>query len=373
MPIGLIVFTWDDRIGAEIKSKIPEELEISEQTLKQIYSSHFLEESGGFLSLIIGALNVASYYTGTGLNYFISLLLGIEEDPDNYEDAIIDATRFIINNLQNNRYESLLPSIYDRITLYPSFEEEQKLAIAYVDEVKRLIISRLIDEGNATKNDLLNWLKEKLQIEYLDIDGILNSLVKLGLIKISSVKGLPSESVFLTNDVFIIRTPAAHIIKQAKGKKLSESMSSEYLSNVKAFFQKYIPTLDDEKVISDILADTDTYTILNLIRLSPITRKGLDKVKKKVKNIDKALKKIWSAGIIQVLKDKSGEEFYFLKTDIRIEKFYPEYLIDIIRTSYNNKTVANPVLIEHLKNLRDVYQSQFKTKKKTKEKEEEKA
>ncbi|MHA1301462.1 MAG: hypothetical protein ACTSO9_18730, partial [Candidatus Helarchaeota archaeon] len=300
MPIGLVVFTWDDRIGAEVKAKIPEELEITEQTLKQIYSSHFLEESGGFLSLIIGALNVASYYTGTELSYFVSLLLNIEEDPDNYEDAIVDATRFIITNLDNDRYKEILPSIYDRISLYPSFEEEQKLAIAYTDEVKRLIINRLVEDGNATKNDLLNWLKEKLQVEYLDIDGILNSLVKLGIIKVASVKGLPSESIFLTNDVFITRTPPVHIIRQAKGKRLSATMGAEYLSNVKAYFERYKPSLDDEKIISDIVADTDTYTIWNLLRLSPVTKKGFDKVKKKVKDLDTALKKIWSAGMIQV-------------------------------------------------------------------------
>ncbi len=294
--------------------------------------------------------------------------MSIEEDPDDYEDAIIDTARHIITNLASDRYIELLPNMYDRISLYPSFEDEQKIALAYTDEVKRLIINRLVEDGNATKNDLLNWLKEKLEIEYLDIDGILNSLVKLGLIKIASVKGLPSESVFLTNDVFITRTPPVNIIKQAKGKRISETMGTEYLSNVKAYFERYKPNLDDEKTISDIIADTDTYTILNLLRLSPVTRRGLDKVKKKVKDLDKALKKIWSGGIIQVLKDKSGEEYYFLKTDIRIEKFYPEYLIDLIRTSFNNRTVANPVLIEHLRNLKDIYESQHgKGKKKKKE------
>ncbi|MHA1379452.1 MAG: hypothetical protein ACTSRG_13845 [Candidatus Helarchaeota archaeon] len=367
MPIGLVVFTWDDRIGAEVKAKVPVELEVPEQTLKQIYSSHFLEESGGFLSLIIGALNVASYYTGTELSYFVSLLLTIDEDPDNYEDAIIDAARYIITNMENDRYMEILPSIYDRISLYPSFEDEQKLALAYTDEVKRLIINRLVEDGSATKNDILNWLKEKLNLEYLDIDGILNSLVKLGLVKVASVKGLPSDSIFLTNDVFITRTPPAHIIKQAKGKRLSATMGSEYLSNVRAYFERYKPSLDDEKIIADIVADTDTYTILNLLRLSPVTKRGFDKVKKKVKDLDKALKKIWSAGMVQVLKDKSGEEYYFLKTDIRIEKFYPEYMIDVIRNNYNNRTMANPVLLEHLRNLKAAYETQYKIKKKKEE------
>ena len=258
MVTGLIVFSWDDRIGAELKAKFPENFEISEKTLKQIYSSHFLEDRGGFLSLLVGTLNVASYYTGLELNYFISLLLDFDEDADDYEEALIDAARIITINLENDKYLSLLPSIYNRILLYPTIEDEQKLAFVYTDEAKHLIINRLAEEGNATKNDLLSWLKEKMDVDYLDIDGILNSLVKLGLIKVSLVKNFPSEMVFLTADLVLIRKPPVHVIKLIKSKNISESITSEYLSNVKSFFQNYVPTLDDEKIISDIIADAET-------------------------------------------------------------------------------------------------------------------
>ena len=112
IPLGLVVFAWDDRIGAELKAKIPENLEFDELNLKQIYSAHFLEEIGGFLSLTIGTLNLSSYYTGPELNHFVSLILNIEEDPDEFEDILTDATRTIIQNLEEDSYVDLLPKIF---------------------------------------------------------------------------------------------------------------------------------------------------------------------------------------------------------------------------------------------------------------------
>ena len=373
MPRGMIVFTFDARVGTEIKTKFPQDLDISSDILMRIYTTHSFEESGGFLSMIIGSLNVASYFTGPETNYYVSLVLTMDEDPDSYEDAMTDAAREIMANLPNDRYLDLVPNIYNRIKLYPTFEEEQKIAVAYADMTKRIIIDRLIEDGSATKTDLLTWIKEKTGLEFIDIDAILNSLVKLGLIKISSVKGLPSESVFLTSDVFITRAPPVAIIKKSQAEAEKSAMARDYLASVKSYFKNYSPTPEDEKIISNIMADTDTYKILNLLRLSVVNRKGLEKLSKQVEDMDGALKKVWSAGLIQVLKDKQGEEFYHLKTDIRIHKFYPGYLVNKIRQSYEQKNIANPVLIEHLKHLRDTYidlKGLEKLKKKHKKEEE---
>jgi len=355
MPRGMIVFAFDARVGTEIKAKFPNDLDISGDILMRIYSTHSFEESGGFLSMIIGSLNIASYYTGPETNHYVSLILSMDEDPDTFEDAMTDAAREIMTNLANDRYRDLLPSMYTRIKLYPTFEEEQKLAVAYAELTKRIILDRLVEDGSATKTDLLAWLKEKTGQEFIDVDSILNSLVKLGLVKISSVKGLPSESVFLTSDVFITRAPPIAIVKKAQQGESTNPMLKDYIAAVKSYFKNYKPSPEDEKILSEIMADSDSYKVLNLLRLSVVNRKGLEKISKQVDDLDGALKKIWSAGLIQVIKDKQGEEFYHLKTDIRIEKFYPEYIVNRIRKAYEQKTVANTVLVEHLKHLRDTF------------------
>jgi len=67
------------------------------------------------------------------------------------------------------------------------------------------------------------------------------------------------------------------------------------------------------------------------------------------------LKWLWDAKIINVLRGKTGQEVYFLRTDINVKIVFPEYLINLILESYNNGTKSNSVLIEHLNVLKDTY------------------
>ncbi|MDX1797143.1 MAG: hypothetical protein R3255_00700, partial [Candidatus Lokiarchaeia archaeon] len=64
MPIGLVVMRWDDRVGTEILAKYPEEINVTDKTLMQVYSTHEYSGESGMISLMIGSLNIASYYTG---------------------------------------------------------------------------------------------------------------------------------------------------------------------------------------------------------------------------------------------------------------------------------------------------------------------
>jgi len=96
--------------------------------------------------------------------------------------------------------------------------------------------------------------------------------------------------------------------------------------------------------------------------MTPMTARGIEKMKRKVEDLNEAIKILWNSGLIRILKDKQGNEYYFLKSDIRIEKFFPSYLIDTIRKSYNNQTIANHVLIEHLNILKEEYLSNYHKK-----------
>ena len=142
MPVGLVVMKWDERVGTEILAKYPEEIIITDKTLMQVYSTHEYSGESGMISLMVGSLNIASYYTGPDKGYYILLLLNIDDDPDAYEGGLIDASRTILQNLDEDAYRQLVPSLFRRISVYPTLNEEQQLAITYQDELKRLIINR---------------------------------------------------------------------------------------------------------------------------------------------------------------------------------------------------------------------------------------
>jgi hypothetical protein len=56
--------------------------------------------------------------------------------------------------------------------------------------------------------------------------------------------------------------------------------------------------------------------------------------------------------IVKILKDKRDIEWVFLFTDISTDTFYPEYMLENIRTANLKKEIA----VKHLDLLEEAYQ-----------------
>ncbi|MFX1532211.1 MAG: DUF2341 domain-containing protein, partial [Promethearchaeota archaeon] len=206
-PLGLILMKWDERIGAELISKYPENVNVSDKTLMQIYGAHEYSGERGLVSLIRGNLNVLSYYTGPESAYYIVLILSIDDDPDMYEGAMPNIAQLILQHLDEDYYLQMIPSLFQRLSVYPSLTEEQNLLYYYQDDIKRMVINILRDYGVITKSELTIWVKDSELEGIIDLEAILADLIKIELIKVTSVKGIPSELIFLTKDFFMLRVP----------------------------------------------------------------------------------------------------------------------------------------------------------------------
>ncbi len=361
MPVGMLVMRWNERVGAELMAKYPDEVQVSDKTLMQVYSTHEYTGEAGMVSVMIGALNVASYYTGPEKGYYIMLLLNVDEDADSYEEGLADISRIILHNLEGDGFKRLVPSLFQRVSIYPSLNPEQKLAMIYYDEAKRMIMTRLRDEGAVTKSELQVWLKDQYRGGFVDIDSTLNSLVKEELVKVVSVKGMPSELVFLTADIFVARAPVPALIKEPAQRGLPATLAGAYLAEVKNFFTAYLPTEEDGQQLLNVVLDGPAYETLKLMREAFTTRDDLEKLKKKgVDNVDAVLKLLWEARMLAVLRDPDGNEYYCLKSDVVVEKLLPKYQIDVVRHNYNTKSKANVVLLEHLNVLEAAFVGQKK-------------
>ena len=112
MPVGLAIMRWDERVGTEILAKYPEELTITDKTLMQVYSTHEYSGESGMISLMIGSLNIASYYTGPDKGFYILLLLSLDDDPDAYEGGLIDISRIILQNVIDDAYVPMIPDLF---------------------------------------------------------------------------------------------------------------------------------------------------------------------------------------------------------------------------------------------------------------------
>ncbi|MFW9879221.1 MAG: hypothetical protein ACFFG0_39580, partial [Candidatus Thorarchaeota archaeon] len=316
-----------------------------------------------------GPLNIASYYTGREKPLYIILLLNLDEDADTYEGGLSDITRVIFQNYEDNAYLEMIPFLFQRLSTYPHLNEEQSLAITYLDGVNRLIINRLREEGVITKSELKIWLKDRYRDGFFDVDAILMELIKKDIIKEASVKGMPSELILLINDLFMIRKPPINLLKNSSERGLPEKFGEEYKVAVRKFFQKYRPSDDDNlKILDEVIADPQVYEILKLLRISIVTKNVLEKLRKKgVDDIDSGLKKLWDNQMIHVFQDTKGNEYYALLTDFYNSLIYPKYMVKTIIHQYGVKSKSTGVLIEYLNVLDDTYRS---TKLQLEEKEE---
>ena len=347
---------WDERVGTEILAKYPEEIVITDKTLMQVYSTHEYSGESGIISLMVGSLNIASYYTGPEKGYYILMLLNLDEDPDAYEGGLVDASRTILQNLEDDAYFNMIPSLFRRLSLYPTLNSEQQLAMTYQDEMKRMIINRLREEGTVSKSELMVWLKDRYKQGFVDLEGVLMELIKRELIKESSVKGMPSELIFLINDILILRVPPVQLLKNPTDRGLPLQLAEGYRIEAKKFFQSYNPSEQDNLRLIENLINPQIYETLRLLRTAIVTKNDLEKLKKKgVDDIDEVLKMLWETQMIQVFQDDKNNEYYALLSDFYVAKIFPKYLLNIIKVEYEKKSKADHVLVEYLTVLENAY------------------
>jgi hypothetical protein len=356
MPVGLVVMKWDERVGTEILAKYPEEIIVTDKTLMQVYSTHEYSGESGMISLMVGSLNIASYYTGPEKGYYILLLLNLDDDPDSYEGGLIDVSRIILQNLEDEAYAKLIPSLFQRLSVYPTLNNEQRLAMTYQDEIKRMILNRLRDEGVVSKSELMVWLKDKYRQGFVDLEGVLIELIKRELIKEASVKGMPSELIFLIHDMLMLRVPPVQLLKDPADRGLPSKLAGDYRTEVKKFFQNYRPSEQDNLRIIDIIINPQVYETLRLLRTAIVTKNDIEKLKKKcVEDVDEVLKMLWEGQMIQVFQDEMNNEYYALLSDFHLDLIFPKYLLHLIKAEYERKSKAEQVLVEYLAVLEDTY------------------
>jgi hypothetical protein len=355
-PLGLLLMKWDERIGTEIKIKYPSEVKISEKTLMQIYSTHEYSGERGVITLTAEAANIISYYSGPEEGYYLLLILNLDDDPDVYEGSLAETLRILLENIDDESYMKLIPSLFQRISLYPSLSFEEILAITYQNKIKRAIINLLKDEGVVIKSELIIWLKDKFIYGFFDLETILSELIKLDILKVSSIKDVPSELIFLTNDIYIVRVPPLKLLNKPTSYGLPTQFAKEYPNDIRDFFQTYQPTEADNIQIAEVLSNPQVYETLRLLRDAIVTREDLEKLRKKgVDDIYGVLKILWDNKIIKVFQDEKNIEYYALITDIYTNFIFPKYLLKTIKSAYESKSKVKKSLIEYLTILEESY------------------
>ena len=108
---------YDNKSGISIEATYPnEELGITDRTLMNIFSLHEFSKQDGIASLTVGEINITTYYTGEDKDYFVVLILGLLENPDDYEQGLKEISQIILENLEEEKYIDMLPSLFTQIS-----------------------------------------------------------------------------------------------------------------------------------------------------------------------------------------------------------------------------------------------------------------
>ena len=361
MPIGICLWEWDTRIGAEILGTWPREVKLENKTLMQLYSQHLYSAKADIVSMYVGSLNVLSIWTGSIHNYFLSILLHQDEDPENYSDIISDTMYYLVPYIQKDIYKPLLPSIYQRFKEYPDTDLEQRRAILYSNELNRSILNLLQEEGVYYKDELKIWLEDSLKKKAFNYEMAIERLSHNDLIKVSSVKGVEGTYVFLINDIALLRAPPIDLIQnfQAKG---DSKLNDVILSKIRDFFKFYKPSERDNLQILKFLSDLNYYKIVNFLRKTNANESTLKKLTiHGVDNVFTLINDLENLDIVDHTKNKNEDLIYFLKSDIIIDQITPNFMMRrLYDMNYEGK--KNPKLIKnYIKILKEsFYDNQLK-------------
>jgi hypothetical protein len=177
------------------------------------------------------------------------------------------------------------------------------------------------------------------------------------------VKGIAGDILFMVHDILFYRVPPISLIKDPSSKGLPSRLSKKYVASCKEFFETYVPTEEDNLLLMESLLDPAVYETMKLMRGAIVTMDDFEKLKKKgVDEIEVVLKVLLERELIVILQDKKGTNYYCLKSDYEIEKYFPAFLLNRIRSDFNNNVKHKKVLLEHLQMLKDVYQEPKKAK-----------
>ncbi|WEU40564.1 MAG: hypothetical protein OdinLCB4_001135 [Candidatus Odinarchaeum yellowstonii] len=361
MPKGLIVIRWDDKLGAIVEAKHPPDLQVRDDHVMRIFTTHTLGDAAqGFLSMKIEDLNVASYYSGVlksdAGQFCISLILEKDEDPEVFEEILVETALTILEKFRTPTFYDEIVKEYEKITKTPVVETEQRLALIFSDPIRLAILSKLT-EGSLTRKELVEWLKEQKNIDIPDLNATLAPFIKTGLVRTSFVEGITDECVFLVKDVFALRSPVKELILKSKKGGFNPSISDSYLQEVERFFSTYKSTQEDISNLSSLIIDPDTYYLLSKLRENPILKKELYANSKLSENrINELVSKLEENHLIRIIPDSNGDEWLCLISHILFVQFFPEYLIDVIRQKWNEGLIDQRQAIRHLELLMESYE-----------------
>jgi len=358
MPRGMIIAHWDETKGIRTVTQYPQNIHITDANLIHIYTRHVGAEHSppSILETDIQDTKYMTYRSGPDNNYFFILVADLDESSEMYEDGYVESLQLMIQNLHNNQYMDNISLFFTNIERYYLLNDEQKLSWLFRYDIRRYILEILRKVAVIEKHRLKLKINENYTDAFFDIEPILISLEKSGIIRVEDIED--STYVFFLEDVIFERIPPVDQHDTIVSRGLPAKLEKSYLHEVDKFFSGYKPSEEDAlDIIEKVILDTQIYESLKLLRVACIIREDFEELASKgVRDVDYILKVLWETNMILVLSGEDDKkEYYCLKSDFHVKPFFPSYLLNILKILYQNEMENPNALLRELQILKSMY------------------
>ena len=376
MPKSYIITRWSEEFGLIVESRFPENTPIDMDDMMRVFYAHITGANASkagnvVLKLAKSSCNVSSYFTGMSVEtpIIINLILELGEDPDMYSDSVLneineDIIKFfreVGTNLSKNytvakKLENYLKNALFLLERLKNMTKGQRMASIFNSEKGRAILETL-QERARSRWELQTILEQKFGQITSNLEITLDPFIKANLVRQDWIEegGFRDVFLFLQYDFTISRIPCKKLIQKAKLKQPTPELAKKYLKEASEYFQNYTPKKMDNFIVAQNMLNPDKFDYISLFRERPYPVSKIPKSSDAFRDIDMLLKSMEKDNIIKIIKDKSKTSWIFLLTDVSVQQFYPEYLLEKIRKDTVDGKLNRKIAVKHLEILEKAY------------------
>jgi hypothetical protein len=232
--------------------------------------------------------------------------------------------------------------------------EIEALNAIYNDPLRYEIYKNLRN-GPLKDDELFKIMREMQDFSQAEFNLLLIPLIRAGLIEFSFMKNSFHEVYFLTGDFIVFRIPSRLTMNYLEKNEKYKQYYGEYTKAVKQFITIYKTRITDDpgfllremQMGMNILSDYKYQKIYYELRKKPLTKTELLEFAE-----EELINTLVSNRYLRKI-DAKPEPVYVIFTDVKLKRFIPKYLINVIQDKLERKQINTEIAQTQLQYLYD--------------------
>ncbi|GAB4328888.1 MAG: hypothetical protein Kow0069_36220 [Promethearchaeota archaeon] len=340
---------FDPNLGPNTLVQFPPvKREIPQDALLKIWAIHELDEDEPVVELQLEDHKLVSHFVEHHrASYFFIVILD-RDDQWSHGEVTRGIAANLVASLDDPNFNRLVSETYKTLRSAVDLREEQVYHNLFRDKTRRIVLN-ILRKGAISKQSLIDTLEAEFGFTTTNLELLLTPFYQLELVVKQRL--YETEVYFLQWDVACFRFPPASVLNElAKGTVERGSDAEEYLSELRDFFQRYDPVLDEKSGaifnLMDLVFSEPCYEAVKLLRRGPLREVDFLGMFQGDRG---AMVDLFDSKVIT----KAGGSVYLL-SDVVFEKFCPLHVHQHLVERFVKGEIPVDYLLRHVELLESV-------------------